>query len=444
MIDAGMGGVQRGLALDPADSWDTMQCEWALETHERSRRLLTKGSFVLGASMLLGLCLDLMFIEEARLPVTIAMVLLCFTTSAMLSWLSWAKRNTLVVAAIGSMALTALGALHLGTLGGMDGPFFYVIYLLPGMTLSLPIGMRLRIIFSFCHVGTFIAVWAIVYPHHLQHPFAHVAWLHSGLTTIAFIYFGNIVYESARSGFILRTQIARREERLAEQNIDLVGEVEGQTRDLRAVSDRAAYVRQEERRHMAGVLHDDMGQLVVSARAQLHNLSRALESVEKQPEYLGLERIVRSMEQTTRNIVSNLRDDELPFEVALDDLVESYRVLERVDISLAIHCKGAEPPSDISEICLRVVQESLTNIIKHAGATHAGIEVALRKQCLEVVVVDNGRGLSDKSSDSSHGLQAMRERVEAAKGSLRVERVPGAGTEVAVSLPWPGQGQAAL
>ncbi len=445
-----MAVVLKGLALGPVDSWDSMQGEWEEETREKFLRLVTRGSIALGISMLLGLISDMIFIssDSARSQAMSSLplqVIICFGAAGMLAWWSWARQNPLVIAAIGSAALTAFASHHLGTLGGMDGPFFYVIYLLPGMTLSFPVGLRLRIAFSFCHVGTFIVVWAIFHPHRLEHPFAHVAWMHCAITTISFIYFGNIVYESTRSGFILRTLVARREERLAEKNVDLAGEVEGQTRDLRAVSDRAAYVRQEERRNMAGVLHDDMGQLVVSARAQLQNLGRALESVEDQPEYLGLERIVRSMEQATRNIVSDLRDDELPFEVALDDLVESYRVLERVEISLAIHCKGGEPPKDVGEVCLRVVQESLTNVIKHARATDVSVEVVRRKQCLEVIVVDNGQGLSkhagssqgssDKKPDS-YGLQAMRQRVEAIGGTVRVQRVPDSGTEVAVSLPW--------
>ncbi len=452
-----MAVVPQGLTIGPADSWDTMQSEWDEETREKLVRLLIKGTIALGVSMLLGLCSDLIFIssDEGRGHAMYSMplqVLICFGAAAMLSWWPRARQNPLLIATVGSMTLTAVGSHHLGTLGGMDGPFFYVIYLLPGMTLTFPVKMRLRIILSFCHVGTFIAVWAIFHPHRLEHPFAHVAWMHCAITTIAFIYFGNIVYESTRSGFILRTLVARREERLAEKNVDLAGEVEGQTRDLRAVSDRAAYVRQEERRNMAGVLHDDMGQLVVSARAQLQNLGRALESVEDQPEYLGLERIVRRMEQATRNIVSDLRDDELPFEVALDDLVESYRVLERVDISLAIHCKGSEPPKDVGEVCLRVVQESLTNVIKHARATDVSVEVVRRKESLELIVVDNGQGLSrhagasQGSSDKkpgSYGLQAMRQRVEAIEGTVQVQLVPGEGTEVAVSLPW-ARGEVAL
>ena len=96
---------------------------------------------------------------------------------------------------------------------------------------------------------------------------------------------------------------------------------------------------------------------------------------------------------------------------------------------------------DLSEekavACFRILQESLNNVVKHAGAT--SVNVSLKRKCgvVEMVISDNGKGISvdGKGKKGSYGIIGMRERVQSLKGNLTVDGEPGSGTVVTVQIP---------
>jgi signal transduction histidine kinase len=88
---------------------------------------------------------------------------------------------------------------------------------------------------------------------------------------------------------------------------------------------------------------------------------------------------------------------------------------------------------------LRIIQEALANVRKHAAATHAEVRLSLHDQSLEATVEDNGAGFEPDALGRAvvprFGLTTMRERAEAIGGTLSIESTPGSGTRVSVRLP---------
>jgi signal transduction histidine kinase len=96
-------------------------------------------------------------------------------------------------------------------------------------------------------------------------------------------------------------------------------------------------------------------------------------------------------------------------------------------------------PAGVDLSAYRIVQEALTNVVKHAGPAHAQVTIGYRDQDVTVEVIDDGRGAVTPADDgrmgSGHGLIGMRERVAAFGGDLQVGPRPGGGFRVAARLP---------
>jgi signal transduction histidine kinase len=106
-----------------------------------------------------------------------------------------------------------------------------------------------------------------------------------------------------------------------------------------------------------------------------------------------------------------------------------------------IYPEQSPPLSDDAAIMqFRLVQESLTNIVKHAHATHVRVQIEVRDQEMTVLVEDNGIGIDTDHRDAigSHGLAIMRHRVRSCGGTLDIESVPQGGTRVFARLPLAG------
>jgi chemotaxis family two-component system sensor kinase Cph1 len=97
-------------------------------------------------------------------------------------------------------------------------------------------------------------------------------------------------------------------------------------------------------------------------------------------------------------------------------------------------------PGEIETTLYRVVQEALTNVVKHAGAEHVSVVLGRRDGGVSVVVEDDGRGfIPDEVRENALGLLGMRERLALVNGTLTVEATPDAGTSVVAYVPLPGQ-----
>lgn len=143
-----------------------------------------------------------------------------------------------------------------------------------------------------------------------------------------------------------------------------------------------------------------------------------------------------------RALITDLRPaalDEFGAKGALETL--ALRV-ERNGIEVALSVELAERHTPELEAAIyRIVQEALTNTVKHGGVTKARVEVSEDGATVHVVVRDDGAGFDPGAATAGFGLLGMRERVELLGGTLDIESTPGTGTTVRVSLP--AQGRAA-
>jgi signal transduction histidine kinase len=220
------------------------------------------------------------------------------------------------------------------------------------------------------------------------------------------------------------------------------GATERETRaeEVRGIAERrAALARlvsagEEERRRIAGDIHDDSIQVMTAAGMRLQILRRSLDD----PEQLSL---LRELDETVKLSISRLR--HLIFELrpsALDNegLSAALRAyLDEADATTAttylLDDRLTSQPSEANRVVLyRITQEALTNVRKHARASHASVTLGSRDGGTYVTVRDDGVGFTPDIATARPGhlgLAAIRERAELAGGWLRVESNP-SGTTV--------------
>jgi signal transduction histidine kinase len=213
---------------------------------------------------------------------------------------------------------------------------------------------------------------------------------------------------------------------------------------LQTLSRQLLKAQEEERRRIARELHDEIGQSLTAVRI---NLQRAMSSAEVPtilPYLKESDGLVDRVLQQVRHLSLDLRP------AVLDDL----GLVAAVRWSLDRTCRragllgqvAADPPeillpSEIATACFRIVQEALTNVVRHAGAHRVDIALTRSGDHLELVVRDDGRGFDVAAERQSAlrggnlGLLGMQERVALLSGRLEIESTPGQGTTVVVRLP---------
>ncbi|MES1247341.1 MAG: GAF domain-containing protein [Actinomycetota bacterium] len=215
--------------------------------------------------------------------------------------------------------------------------------------------------------------------------------------------------------------------------------------DVRAQTlQRSIVAAETERKRWARELHDDTLQELAALKLMLSTALIAPDDLERDALLnQSQERIMIAM-RGLRDLITDLRPatlDELGLEAALEALTgrvsRSSELRIELNVDLAYEA-GREPTRlvpQIEETLYRVVQESLTNVIKHSSATK--VEVAVREEGgeVEAMVADNGHGFDAAADHAGFGLLGMRERVALVGGRLSVDSASGLGTIVRIGLP---------
>jgi signal transduction histidine kinase len=202
----------------------------------------------------------------------------------------------------------------------------------------------------------------------------------------------------------------------------------------------------EERLRIARELHDvvahHMSLINVQAGVALHLMDRKPEQAQT-----ALEAIKDASKDALvelRSLVGILRaeGEAAPRSptgglASLDDLV-GRSAQAGLAVRLARHGAVRPLPAAVELAALRIVQEAITNVVRHAQAAHAEIVLDYRSDVLDVTVQDDGQGLRDPSNGAGRGLVGMRERAEGLGGTLTVDSGAGAGTRVHAVLPVDG------
>jgi two-component system, NarL family, sensor histidine kinase DevS len=204
---------------------------------------------------------------------------------------------------------------------------------------------------------------------------------------------------------------------------------------------------EHERARWARELHDSVLQGLGSRRVMLSSALKRGEGPQL-AEAVGeaLEQIGRDIDEL-RALIAELRPatlDQLGLRAALEDLAERLSGTTGIEpaVDLSITVERLDPELEIA--VYRLVQEALTNVAKHAGASGVTLQVAERDRRLDVLVADDGCGFDPDAERSGFGLDGMRERVELVGGELQIESSPGAGTRMKASIPFGGEDRSGL
>ena len=224
----------------------------------------------------------------------------------------------------------------------------------------------------------------------------------------------------------------------------MLGELRIAYERLGLLHGRLEAAKEEERRFLAHELHDELGQSLTALklRLQLDGREPALSPHEAAPQALAL---IDQLIARVRQISVNLRPpllDEVGLGPALRFYLEGQAALSSVAIVLEFRdlTEGARLAPDLEIACFRVVQESITNALRHASARHIQVRIIRDADHVSLAIRDDGRGFEPSSLGTldlaAHlGIVGMRERVRARAGAFNLTSRPDAGTTVEVELP---------
>jgi PAS domain S-box-containing protein len=214
---------------------------------------------------------------------------------------------------------------------------------------------------------------------------------------------------------------------------------------LRHLSNRLVTLQERERRKLARDLHDEVGQALTAILLHVDLLARKTEDPIALARIGKVRGIVEASVQQVRGMLQELRPPQLD-ELGLGAAVSAQ--LERLDsngMSIELDCPPLVPRPDprIESVAFRLVQECVTNAVKHAKAQRLRVRLQVDRtsEALTVEVIDDGQGFEESElgtvqpGGSGLGLVGMRERVSLVGGELQVQSVRGLGSRISASLP---------
>ena len=240
--------------------------------------------------------------------------------------------------------------------------------------------------------------------------------------------------------------VVRRMESKRTALAELLGKLKAQDQALRGAYDelgllhrKLVLAREDEQRRIARELHDQLGQMLTALKLKLR--TRAIVSSAAETETLG---IVDWLLERVRNLSLDLRPpllDEMGLVPALEFYLKDQAAVAGITMELDTKHLDAEPGRETQIACFRVVQEAVTNVLRHAQAQTLNVRLEAIGGDVEVTVRDDGSGfvpettLAEAVARGHMGIVGIRERVRALGGSFAIESAPGAGTTLRASLP---------
>jgi PAS domain S-box-containing protein len=215
---------------------------------------------------------------------------------------------------------------------------------------------------------------------------------------------------------------------------------------LKALSRQILGTQETERRRLARELHDEIGQMLTTIGLRLHQLKAVCGpsgETELNEDIAFLNRAIEEVRELSLNLRPPMLD-VLGLEAALRWYAQNQSRRSGVSIRLVGHLNVPRLDPDLETACFRIVQESTTNVLRHAQARHVSIELYEEDTELGVIVRDDGVGFDVAAMHEragrggSFGILAMRERIDLLGGHLEIESAPGQGTRVCAFFPLNG------
>lgn len=204
---------------------------------------------------------------------------------------------------------------------------------------------------------------------------------------------------------------------------------------------RAVQAQEAERRRLARELHDETGQALTSMLLGLAAVERAETAEAARVAAVALRELVVETLQNVRRLAVELRPsalDDFGLEPALRRLGQTVRESGALDVQVETRLGPGRLLPEVETAIYRIVQEALTNVVKHASAARVSIVVTRIPEKLVVIIEDDGSGFDPSVvPHEGLGLLGMRERVKLLDGTLTIDAGRGSGTTLAVELPLP-------
>jgi hypothetical protein len=219
-------------------------------------------------------------------------------------------------------------------------------------------------------------------------------------------------------------------------------ELERSRTELRALAARLQATREEERTRIAREIHDELGQALTALKLDLSWLGTNRPRGNSQAFRLIDQSITTRIDEImnlVRRIASELRPsvlDQLGLDAAIEYLVQE--TAKRTGIAVTLHAEDfPRLPDEVASHAFRIIQEALTNVVRHSKATRVDVSVRRAGAAIVLGVEDNGVGFTPQTLSGlrSLGLVGMRERALACGGTLIIRGSPGEGTAIAVTIP---------
>ncbi len=229
------------------------------------------------------------------------------------------------------------------------------------------------------------------------------------------------------------TERKRAEQRLAEY-----------TARLGTLSRRVLTVQEDERRAVARELHDELGQVLTAVKLNLQTLRRRSAAAGLDLAFDDSLALLESAIAEVRALSTRLRPtilDDLGLEAALRSHIERSRVRAPLEIATDIRLPQRRLDPGVETACFRIVQEAMTNALRHARAGRLAVQLGAAHGELVLSVRDDGQGFDPAAAarraarGESAGLSGMEERAQLAGGRLEMHTAPGGGTEVRALFP---------
>ncbi len=216
-----------------------------------------------------------------------------------------------------------------------------------------------------------------------------------------------------------------------------------QREDLREMTERLIAAQEEERQRISRELHDDLGQALTTQMISLRNLQNDLSI----PPEILFERLQTLHEQSyeifvkIRRLAQDLRPpilDALGLNVSMQTYCAEFTRRTHLPVTFEVDAPIANLPDVYNITLYRILQESLNNIIKHANATQAWVDLSTEDEIITLTIQDNGKGFDNSQTRSDGiGLSSMKERVTIAGGALTISSAPERGTILTAQFPLP-------
>jgi len=220
--------------------------------------------------------------------------------------------------------------------------------------------------------------------------------------------------------------------------------------NLAKLSNQLIEAQEVERKRIALDLHDSVGQSLTAIKFSLEHAAALVDRDRKADAHASLERIagrVSDLLREVRHISMNLRPtilDDLGAASAVRYFCREWSgIYTAIQLTAEIEVEDSDVPDAISTDLFRTIQELLNNVARHAAADKVYVGVEIEKNCIQVTVRDNGKGLPERAepglnvapASDSRGMRGLRERTAHFGGACQVTSEPGCGTEVRLSWP---------